>query len=84
MDTLTIIITVGLVAIVILVLIVYNNVLHNRMTDTAIENDRLKRENKSLEKVNRELVDELNEVTGGRRRRQMTILGDNNFQTNNL
>ena len=70
MDTLTIIITAGLIAIVILVLIVYNNVLHNRITDTSIENDRLKRENYSLEKENKELADELDEVTGGKRRKQ--------------
>lgn len=67
MDTLLIIIIVGLVAIVVLVLIVHNSMLHNRITDTAIENDRLKRENSSLEKENKELADELDEVTGGKR-----------------
>ena len=65
MDTLLIIIITGLVVIIALVLIVYNSMLHNRLTDTAVENDRLKRENSSLEKENRELVDELDEVTGG-------------------
>lgn len=69
MDTLTIIIIAGLVAIVILVLFLRNVMLNNRITDTAIENDRLKRENRSLEKENGELVDELDEVTGGARRR---------------
>ena len=59
MDTLLIIIMIGLVAVVVLVLIVYNSMLHNRITDTAIENDRLKRENNSLEKENKELADEL-------------------------
>ena len=65
MDTLAIIIIAGLVTIVILVLIVRNTMLSNRITDTAIENDRLKRENHNLEKVNDELNDELDEVTGG-------------------
>lgn len=65
MNTLTIIIIAGIVAIVILVLVVYNSLLHNRITDTAVENDRLKREKKSLERENKELVDELEEVTGG-------------------
>lgn len=69
MDTLAIIIIAGLVAIVVLVLIVRNTMLSNRITDTAIENDRLKRENKSLEKENDELNDKLDEVTGGNRRR---------------
>ncbi len=67
MDTLLIIILIGLVAVVVLVLIVYNSMLHNRITDTAIENDRLKRENNSLEKENKELADELDVVTGGAR-----------------
>ena len=58
---------IGLVAVVVLVLIVYNSMLHNRITDTAIENDRLKRENNSLEKENKELADELDVVTGGMR-----------------
>lgn len=66
MDTLLIIIITGLVAIVVLVLIVYNSLLHNRITESAVENDRLKRENHSLEKENKELVDELDVVTGGR------------------
>ena len=61
MDTLTIIIIAGLVTIIILVLILRNIMLNNRITDTAIENDRLKRENKSLEKENGELVDVLRE-----------------------
>lgn len=69
MDTLTIIIIAGLVTIVILILFLRNIMLNNRITDTAIENDRLKRENKSLEKENGELVDELDEVTGDARRR---------------
>lgn len=67
MDTLLIIIITGLVAIVVLVLIVYNSLLHNRITESAVENDRLKRENHSLEKENRELSDELEVVTGGKR-----------------
>jgi len=69
MDTLLIIILIGLVAVVVLVLIVYNSMLHNRITDTAIENDRLKRENNSLEKENKELADELDVVTGGSSRK---------------
>lgn len=69
MDTLAIIIIAGLMTIVILVLIVRNTMLSNRITDTAIENDRLKRENHNLEKVNDELNDELDEVTGGNRHR---------------
>ena len=78
MDTLTIIITVSLVVVVILVLVVYNNVLHNRITDTAVENDRLKRENNSLEKENKELADELDVVTGGSARlRAFRELQDN-------
>ena len=68
MDTLAIIIIAGLVTIVILVLIARNTILSNRITDTAVENDRLKRENKSLEKENDNLNDELDEVTGGARR----------------
>lgn len=67
MDTLLIIIITGLVAIVVLVLIVYNSLLHNRITESAVENDRLKRENHSLEKENRELSDELEVVTGGKK-----------------
>lgn len=62
------IIIAGLMTIVILVLFLRNIMLNKRITDTAIENDRLKRENRSLEKENDELVDELDEVTGGARR----------------
>lgn len=65
MDTLAIIIIAGLVTIVILVLIARNTILSNRITDTAVENDRLKRENRSLEKENNELNDELDQVAGG-------------------
>lgn len=65
MDTLAIIIIAGLVTIVILVLIVRNTILSNRIEDAHIENDRLKRENRSLEKENDNLNDELDEVTGG-------------------
>ena len=61
MDTLAIIIIAGLVTIVILVLIVRNTILSNRIEDAHIENDRLKRENKSLEKENDELFAELRE-----------------------
>ena len=65
MDTLLIIIITGLVVVIALVLVVYNSILHNRLTDSAVENDRLKRENTSLEKENKELADELDVVTGG-------------------
>lgn len=68
MDTLAIIIIAGLVTFVILVLILRNTMLSNKITDAAVENDRLKRENRSLEKENDELNDELDEVTGGARR----------------
>ena len=71
---------IGLVAVVVLVLIVYNSMLHNRITDTAIENDRLKRENNSLEKENKELADELDVVTGGTR--YFNNQGNNTSQTN--
>ena len=71
---------IGLVAVVVLVLIVYNSMLHNRITDTAIENDRLKRENNSLEKENKELADELDVVTGGTR--NYNNQGNNTSQTN--
>jgi cell division protein FtsB len=64
MDTLAIIIIAGLVTIVILVLIARNTILNNRITDMAIENDRLKRENKSLEKENDELFNKLDKMTG--------------------
>lgn len=50
MDTLAIIIIAGLVTIIILVLIARNTILSNRIEDAHIENDRLKRENHSLEK----------------------------------
>ena len=80
MDTLLIIIMIGLVAVVVLVLIVYNSMLHNRITDTAIENDRLKRENNSLEKENKELADELDVVTGGTR--NYFTQGNNTGQAN--
>ena len=68
MDTLAIIIIAGLVTFVILVLILRKTMLSNKITDAAVENDRLKRENRSLEKENDELNDELDEVTGGARR----------------
>jgi len=64
MDTLAIIIIAGLVTIVILVLIARNTILSNRITDTTVENDRLKRENKSLEKVNNELFNKLDKMAG--------------------
>ena len=44
----------------ILVLIVRNTMLSNKITDAAVENDRLKRENDSLEKENKELIERLN------------------------
>ena len=65
MDTLAIIIIAGLVTIVILVLIARNTILSNRITDTTVENDRLKRENKSLEKENNELFNKLDKMAGG-------------------
>lgn len=65
MDTLAIIIIAGLVTIVILVLIDRNTILSNRIEDAHIENDRLRRENKSLEKENDELFNKLDKVTGG-------------------
>jgi len=68
MDTLAIIIIAGLVTFVILVLILRNTILSNNIMDAAVENDRLKRENRSLEKENDNLNDELDEVTGGARR----------------
>ena len=64
MDTLAIIIIAGLVTIVILVLIARNTILRNRITDTTVENDRLKRENKSLEKENNELFNKLDKMAG--------------------
>ena len=64
MDTLAIIIIAGLVTIVILVLIARNTILSNRIEDAHIENDRLKRENKSLEKENYELFNKLDKMTG--------------------
>lgn len=68
MDTLAIIIIAGLVTFVILVLILRNTMLSNKITDAIVENDRLKHENRSLEKENKHLNDELDEVTGGARR----------------
>lgn len=68
MDTLAIIIIAGLVTFVILVLILRNTMLSNKITDVIVENDRLKHENRSLEKENKHLNDELDEVTGGARR----------------
>ena len=47
MDTLAVIIIACLVTIVILVLIVRNTILSNKITDTTVEYDRLKRENDS-------------------------------------
>lgn len=67
MDTLAIIIIAGLVTFVILVLILRNTMLSNKITDAIVENDRLKHENRSLEKENEYLNYEL-EVTGGARR----------------
>lgn len=64
MDTLAIIIIAGLVTIVILVLIARNTILSNRIEDAHIENDRLRRENKSLEKENEELFNKLDKMTG--------------------
>lgn len=64
MDTLAIIIIAGLVTIVILVLIARNTILSNRIEDAHIENDRLKRENRSLEKENDELLNKLDKMTG--------------------
>ena len=61
MDTLAIIIIACLVTIVILVLIVRNTMLSNKITDTTVEYDRLKRENDSLEKENNELVKQFQE-----------------------
>ena len=62
MDTLAVIIIACLVTIVILVLIVRNTILSNKITDTTVEYDRLKRENDSLEKEYKELSDELNKT----------------------
>jgi len=59
MDTLAIII------IVILVLIARNTILSNRIEDAHIENDRLRRENKSLEKENDELFNKLDKMEVG-------------------
>ena len=64
MDTLALIIIAGLVTIVILVLIARNTILSNRIEDAHIENDRLKRENRSLEKENDELFNKLDKMTG--------------------
>ena len=62
MDTLAVIIIACLVTIVILVLIVRNAMLSNKITDKTVEYDRLKRENDSLEKEYKELADELNKT----------------------
>jgi cell division protein FtsL len=62
MDTLAVIIIACLVTIVILVLIVRNSMLSNKITDTTVKYDRLKRENDSLEKENKELADENKEL----------------------
>jgi cell division protein FtsB len=64
MDTIAIIIIAGLVTIVILVLIARNTILSNRIEDAHIENDRLKRENRLLEKENYELFNKLDKMTG--------------------
>jgi len=64
MDTIAIIIA-GLVTIVILVLIARNTILSNRIEDAHIENDRLRRENKSLEKENDELFNKLDKMADG-------------------
>ena len=65
MDTLAIIIIAGLVTIVILVLIARNTILSNRIEDAHIENDRLKRENRSLEKENDDLFNKLDKMADG-------------------
>ena len=65
MDTLANIIIAGLVTFVILVLILRNTILSNKITDAILENDRLNHENRSLEKENEYLNYELDEVTGG-------------------
>ena len=62
MDTLAVIIIACLVTIVILVLIVRNSMLSNKITDKTVEYDRLKRDNDSLEKEYKELADELNKT----------------------
>ena len=62
MDTLAVIIIACLVTIVILVLIVRNSMLSNKITDKTVEYARLKRENDSLEKEYKELADELNKT----------------------
>ena len=62
MDTLAVIIIACLVTIVILVLIVRNSMLSNKITDKTVKYDRLKRENDSLEKEYKELADELNKT----------------------
>jgi cell division protein FtsB len=64
MDTIAIIIIAGLVTIGILVLIARNTILSNRIEDAHIENDRLKRENRLLEKENYELFNKLDKMTG--------------------
>ena len=47
------------------VLIARNTILSNRIEDAHIENDRLRRENKSLEKENDELFDKLDKMEVG-------------------
>jgi cell division protein FtsB len=42
---------------------VRNTILSNKITDTTVEYDRLKRENDSLEKECKELSDALNKTT---------------------
>ncbi len=64
MDTLAIIIIAGLVTFIILVLIMRNTILSNRIEDAHIENDRLKHENSNLEKELNELNSELNKQLG--------------------
>lgn len=49
------------VVLIVLVLVARNTILSNRIEDAHIENDRLKRENHSLEKKNDEHNDELRE-----------------------
>jgi len=47
------------------VLIARNTILSNRIEDAHIENDRLRRENKSLEKENDELFNKLDKMEVG-------------------
>jgi cell division protein FtsB len=64
MDTLAIIIIAGLVTFIILVLIMRNTILSNRIEDAHIENGRLKHENSNVEKELNELNSELNKQLG--------------------